>query len=144
MDVSTSQSKKIEIRFEIATTLVLSLPTLFCIVEIICKGIAYRDVLNPCLLFIFPSICIFLTGIAFLPKYKNLFNEPNGTKAFFIQATPFIPTFIIGILATIKAIQGDWTIINGYVAGFITTPCSLALTTKAIILFSIRKRLKNK
>lgn len=134
------QSKKIALGFKIATVLFFSTPLLLLLPSII--NPPHNDGAQGALFFIFvPSaLCILIPVITSLHGYSFLFYTTSDKKAFYILAIPFIPAILLGILAAIKAVQGDWAIVNGHLAAFIIIPTILFLGILTIILLSIRKR----
>jgi hypothetical protein len=138
-----TQAQKAVMVFKIATILLFSIPLLFLIPHII--NPPYNDGAQGALFFIFlPStLFIFIPAIAGIHGYNYLFYTTSNKNAFFILAVPFTPTLLLGFLATIKAIQGDWAIVNGHVAAILILPSLFVLGIMAVILFILRKKFKN-
>ena len=134
-----TQSKKIALKFKIAIIIYFSTPLLFLIPSII--NPPYNDGAQGALFFMFVPSTLFMLipAIAGTHGYNYLFYTTSNKKAFFILAIPFIPTFFLGFLAVIKAVQGDWAMVNGNVAAFIILPSILFLGIMTICLFFFKK-----
>lgn len=117
--------------FKIATTIFLSIPSLFCFTNIISDFDNFVILILPCLI-------TFAIGIIFLFFYKHLFEATNYAKALLVLVSPFILSFFsfsLGILFSFhyKINQYLWIAIIIY---------AIAITIMSIILLFLRKHFK--
>ena len=117
--------------FKIATTIFLSIPSLFCFTNII------SDFEN-FLLLILPCLMTFAFSMIFLFFYKHLFVAKNNAEAIIVLASPFILSFFsfsLDILFSFhyKINQYLWIAIIIY---------AIAITIMSIILLFLRKHFK--
>ena len=134
-------SKK-AIGFKIATTTILSIPTLFCIINIFCEGLGYRDVLNPYLFLVFPFLLTFVCSFPPISYLNLIFLVTSNKKALFFLTLPFIPSFVLGLyFITLHFIFNEVIFeLFYYIATAFLISSTVVITIMAIILFSIRKK----
>ncbi len=116
---------------KIATTIFLSIPSLFCFTYILSD-------LEIFFFYMLSALTTFAISMIFLFFYKRLFEAKNYAEALFVLASPFIPSFLsfsLGILLSPhnKIKPYLWIAIIIY---------ATAIIIMSIILLFLRKRFK--